>query len=117
MRTESQNHKLILAIFVGLALLAYIVLSALAEPVRAAETNTLNGTFMMLEYYPTTNAVPSVSDATIRELAESGEVCRVIGHVWVPATHLTLEYDPSAVGYRICGICGKKQVQRVGPWE
>jgi len=62
------------------------------------------------------DGVFTVSDDAIHELAKSGEICRVIGHVWV-RDDSRLGYDPSAIGYRKCGICGTQQVQRVGAWE
>jgi hypothetical protein len=53
----------------------------------------------------------------VRKLAESGDICAVLGHKWEILPNLTLLYDPNRLGTRRCGICGLTQRQRVGAWE
>jgi len=56
-------------------------------------------------------------EAILRHLAESGEICKVLGHAWQFHPHLTLEYDPSLVGEEQCWICKKIRQRRLGDWE
>ena len=61
--------------------------------------------------------IEHISDDMIRALAKAGRICRVIGHVWINEPRVTLEFNPTAIGYRRCGVCGKTQTLRVRAWE
>ena len=64
-----------------------------------------------------TNNYTNLTDDSIREAAEDGTICRVIGHLYqdVPWLHHINEADIRSM--RKCGICGKVQVQRMVKWE
>ena len=68
-----------------------------------------------------------ISDATIRELGESGRICEVFGHQWRHGTKCRqsqIDYgyaiacpeDYTGMEYRHCTVCGKEQV-KVVEWE
>ena len=49
-------------------------------------------------------------------LVSSGEFCRIRGHVWGPAPHLTLEYYSEPREFRRCVICGKEETRSMPAW-
>jgi len=65
-----------------------------------------------------TNGPAPLSDRMIRELAESGEICRLFGHWWESIPHLTLEYLPDGnyPQHRKCHLCGKVET-RTEVWK
>jgi hypothetical protein len=58
-----------------------------------------------------------IDDATIRELAKNGSVCRVIGHRWEDGCGVPGCAVFHANPMRHCVICGKTETQEVGPWK
>jgi hypothetical protein len=56
----------------------------------------------------------------IRALCAAGEVCRVIGHVWLSSwigAYYAVYYPEGAPQQRTCGICGKIETKTPGEWR
>ena len=53
----------------------------------------------------------------IKNLAESGDVCAVVGHKWDSVPHVTLEYrsDGNYPEHRKCATCGKSETKEYQP--
>ena len=58
-----------------------------------------------------------ITDDEIKALVTSGQVCRVVGHVWTTEYltfgYLTLLDSP----HRYCALCGKVETQKIGEWK
>ena len=56
-------------------------------------------------------------DAVIKSLADSGDICRVLGHSWgMSKARFYAVYAPD-ISYRTCRICGKQESQSMTDWE
>jgi len=62
-----------------------------------------------------------LTDDQIRFVAESGQVCRVMGHCWANVLHVTMEYcvdgNYPATTRRRCALCGKQESQKMEDWK
>ena len=58
-----------------------------------------------------------ITDAEIKVLVTSGQVCRVRGHAWDDGCGvfgcLVIHYDPM----RYCRLCGKVETRQIGEWK
>ena len=56
-------------------------------------------------------------DAVIKSLADSGDICRVLGHSWgMSKARFYAVYAPD-ISYRTCRICGKQESKSMSDWE
>lgn len=55
----------------------------------------------------------------VMKLAASGDVRAVLGHRWLNAPHMTLEYRTSGEypKHRVCAVCGKAETKESGEWR
>ena len=68
-------------------------------------------------YLTLTSKTNWITDEEIKTLVTSGQVCRVVGHVWTTEYltfgYLTLLDSP----HRYCALCGKVETQKIGEWK
>ncbi len=68
---------------------------------------TYMGGFTLAEYDPNTL---TFKDVFVRQIAESGRICEVMGHQWNPYAYTYLNYRPSVVADHRCGLCEATRV-------
>jgi hypothetical protein len=77
-------------------------------------TNTWTHKEMIITNNVSTN---NVSTNDINRIIDSGEICKVRGHVWDEEhIHVTLEYIPNRIGCRKCALC-KRHENKIAEWK
>jgi len=58
------------------------------------------------------------TEKEIKQWSEKGEICKALGHKWIPGVNLSLVYYPE--GYpevRECSVCKKTMKREWGEWK
>ena len=74
---------------------------------------TTNTTYMSTDNHILAMRNDGNLDAVIKVLADSGDICRVLGHSWKMST----TYYKNIPSERTCRICGKHESRRLTDWE